>query len=133
MPRPGERLGIYVSDAPADVAEFLGLEAGQGLRVEEVVKGSLAETLGIQKGDIVFQIADRKIFAVGDVRKALRRIKVAGTVGVQVNRRGRVLALKAKKPAVREDEKIEDQEVEARAEAEVKLEPKKLKQRGKLR
>jgi hypothetical protein len=131
MPLPGERLGIYASDAPAGVAEFLGLAAGQGLRVEDVVKGSLADTLGIQKGDIVFQIADRKIFAVGDVRQALRRIRAGDTVGVQVNRRGRVLALKAKKPAVLEDEKIEDQEVEARVEAEA--EPKKLKQRGKLR
>jgi hypothetical protein len=117
-PPAGERLGIYASDAPADVAEFLGLEKGQGLQVEEVIKGSLAERLGIQKGDILFQIGDRKIFAVEDVRKALRPIKAGASVHVQVNRRGRVLALEARKPAVA---------------GEKKKAPNKLKQRGKLR
>ena len=119
----GERLGVYAVDAPAAVSEFLGLEAGQGLQVEEVIDGSLADTLGIQKGDIVFRIGDRKIFAVEDVRKALRSIQAGDTVVVQVNRRGKVLGLGAKKPASPQPEKTQPK----------KIQPKKLKQRGKVR
>jgi hypothetical protein len=121
VPPRGERLGVYVGDLSPDVATFLGLDEGQGLQVEEVIAGSLAETLGIQKGDIVTKIGDRKIYSVDDVRTALRQIKAGETVSVQINRRGKVLGLGAKKPAGEQRKPAS------------KKKPNKLKKRGQVR
>ena len=115
LPPKGERLGVRVGDVSADVAEFLGLDQGDGLQVGEVLEGSLAQTLGIRTGDIILKIGDRKIRSVDDVRTALRQIKAGDTVAVQVNRRGKTVDLGARKPAVEEPK------------------PAKLKRRGKVR
>ncbi len=88
----------------------------------------LVTAAGIRKGDIVFRIGDRKIFAVEDVRKALRSIQAGDTVVVQVNRRGKVLGLGAKKPASPQSEKIQPEKTPP-----TKTQPKKLKQRDKVR
>ena len=115
LPPKGERLGVWVGDVSADVADFLGLDEGTGLQVGEVLEGSLAQTLGIRTGDIILKIGDRKIHSVDDVRTALRQIKAGDTVVVQINRRGKTVGLGAKKPAVEEPK------------------PAKLKRRGKVR
>jgi hypothetical protein len=98
-PDNGERLGVMVEAVPADVAEFLGLEPGRGLRVQSVNDGSLGQTLGMQEGDIVLQVGDRQVHGIADVREGLGAIAEGAQVTVKVNRRGAEQTLEARKPA----------------------------------
>ena len=68
----GPTLGIYVHDEiPAALRGYLDLPAGQGLWIQSVVDGSLAEKSGLRTGDIVTKIGTRKIASPSDVRAAL--------------------------------------------------------------
>ena len=112
--------------APA-VAEFLGLDRGQGLKVDEVIDGSLAQKMGIRAGDIVLKVGSRRVDSVPDVAQGLREAKAGATITVQVNRRGKTMGLGIKKPAPKSDRK-EDVDVEVD-----ETRPKKLKRCGKVR
>lgn len=69
----GPKLGVYVRDAiPEAVRSYLGLPAGLGLWIDEVVEGGLAEKAGLRKGDIVTEIAGKQIGSAADVSEALR-------------------------------------------------------------
>lgn len=68
----GPKLGVYVGTADTSpVARFLGLPEGVGLWVEGRTDGSLAERLGLEKGDFLVKLGDRWIRGPGDVAKAL--------------------------------------------------------------
>lgn len=97
-PPEDRRLGVLVrSEIPAGVREFLGLEEGVGLQVQEVQAGTLAERLGLQADDIVLRIAGRTIRGVDDVQAAVGGVAAGKTVEVVVNRRGGELTLTAAK------------------------------------
>lgn len=91
----GERLGVRVRDAISpDLRDYLGLEPGRGLFVEEVEQGSLASRLGIRARDVLLAIDGRTIGTPADVRTALR---AAGDgVTAVVNRSGKEVTLEAK-------------------------------------
>ncbi|MCC6670246.1 MAG: PDZ domain-containing protein [Planctomycetes bacterium] len=99
---PGQRLGVQVSPVSEDVAEFLGLPEGVGLRVEEVQADTLAGTLKIQRGDVLVKVGEREIRGTEDVRAALKGIEAGATVRVVVNRKGQEQVLEAAKPATAE-------------------------------
>lgn len=88
-PPDGRRLGIYVRpEIPADVREYLELEAGVGLMVESVLEGTLAQKLGLAPGDIVVAIAGRPIGSTEDVQAALGEVPGDQKVEVKFLRRG---------------------------------------------
>jgi len=95
----GERLGVMVQELSPEVRDFLELEPGQGLRVQGVTEGTLAETMGIAEGDVLLEVAGKKIGNPVDVREALGGVATGGDVTVKVNRRGKEQTLTAKKPA----------------------------------
>jgi hypothetical protein len=101
----GNRLGVYVDPVSEAVAEFLGLEAGQGLRVREVTPDSLGSALAIEPGDIVLRVAGKDISSTEDVRAALQGVETGQKVEVVVNRRGAEKTLSADKPAAPESTK----------------------------
>jgi len=96
-PSQGERLGVYIADLAPEVVAFLGLEPGQGLQVREVIEGSLAEALGIEAGDVIYEIDGAPVFSTKDIAETLGAIDRGDTVRVKVNRKGRDLKLEAKK------------------------------------
>ena len=49
-------LGIYIEEMTDIAREHLGLKGGEGLRVTGIVKGSLADKLGIRENDIVLKV-----------------------------------------------------------------------------
>lgn len=88
-PPPGRRLGVGIrAEISADLREHLGLAEGEGLLVESVQSGSLAEALGLAAGDIVTRIGGTKIGAAADVQQALGAIEKGATVEVQFVRKG---------------------------------------------
>jgi serine protease Do len=104
----GKRLGIVVHQIPAELREHLDLAADTGLMVESVQEGSLAESLGLQRGDIVVQIESTAIGSSMDVQKVLGGIEAGKQVEVKFLRKGKEMTAKATKTeAVEEPKKLE--------------------------
>ena len=89
----GKKLGFYVAEVSPAVREYLELDEDLGLGVESVTDGSLAEKVGLKKGDIVIRVGSRKIFSPADVSAALDAIG-DDELRVHVIRRGREMTLK---------------------------------------
>lgn len=68
----GERLGIYCATVGADELEKLGSDRNGGLRVQSVVQGSLAELLGLRRGDVLIELDGKPIESTDDVAAVLR-------------------------------------------------------------
>lgn len=121
-PPDGKRLGVYVRpEIPADVREYLGLDEGVGLMVESVQPGSLAQSLGLQRGDIVTKVAGKAIGSTEDVQQALGGVETGKPVEVVFVRKGLEKQASANKPAA------------AQAEESPAKEPKKLEPRQGVR
>jgi serine protease Do len=82
-----------------DLLEHLGIDGALG--VQDVQPGTLAESLGIQSGDLVARIAGKSIGSTQDVQDALAPIEAGQDVEVIVYRKGNALTLRAKKPDVK--------------------------------
>lgn len=96
-PPAHKRLGVTVRDGVSeDLLEHLGIDGALG--VQEVQPGTLAESLGIQSGDLVARIAGKSIGSTQDVQDALAPIEAGQDVEVIVYRKGNALTLRAKKP-----------------------------------
>ncbi|MCA8965449.1 MAG: PDZ domain-containing protein [Planctomycetes bacterium] len=105
----GEVLGVQVRpEIGADLREHLGLADDQGLMVEAVTPDSLASTMGLQRGDIVLEVAGNAIGEPADVRKALAAVAPGKTVEVVCLRKGARTTLKAEKPAAVKLEKADE-------------------------
>jgi hypothetical protein len=113
-PPEGRRLGVYLGELDPAVREFLALPDGVGLLVDSVQDGSLAADLGIQKGDVLLRIGDRRIGSSADVGDALGGIDAGQKVPVEVNRKGRAVELEAQKKVGVEPSKLRERRVEKR-------------------
>lgn len=97
-PPAGKRLGVSVRDeVPPDVRAYLELEDDVGLMVEGVQDGSLAQALGLQRGDIVTHVAGKAIGSPQDVQDALGAVAQGAEVEVAFVRRGVARTAKAAK------------------------------------
>lgn len=99
---PGLADAVYVVQPPAAHPPRLGITMApdkDGVRITQVVAGSIAERAGCKAGDVVLEIAGRPARAFGDVRGAVER-QAAGTwLPMKVRRDGTVLELVARFPA----------------------------------
>jgi hypothetical protein len=103
-PPEGKRLGVVVRpEISAELRDYLGLEAGTGLQVDEVQPDTLAKALGLERGDIITKIGDTKIGVTADVQQALGGIDAGKRVEVHVLRRGKEQVLSADKPMAKAD------------------------------
>jgi len=73
-----KRLGVIVTPAGDD---------REGLRVIEVMSGTLAERLGIQPGDVIVRVNDQPIARPGDVAEGLEHTPPGSKVRVIVERK----------------------------------------------
>jgi serine protease Do len=70
-PAKVDKLGIQVDALTKDVAEQLGLKAGEGVVVTEVVPGSLADRAGLTTGTVITQVNRKPVKSAEDFKKAL--------------------------------------------------------------
>ncbi|MBL8749257.1 MAG: PDZ domain-containing protein [Planctomycetes bacterium] len=88
-PPANSRLGVSIRPSiSAELREHLGLDDDVGLMVEGVQSGTLAETLGLQRGDIVTRIGGHSIGSAQDVQKVLGGIEAGKAVEVTFLRKG---------------------------------------------
>ena len=92
-------LGIQPTDVPRELAEEYGLTVGKtrtrGAFVRQVVPGGPAEKAGVQPGDVVLSVSGHQVEGAVDLRRTLGAFKPGTVVALQINRRGKVIDIKA--------------------------------------
>ncbi len=92
-------LGIQPTDVPRELAEEYGLATGKGKArgafVRQVVPGAPGEKAGIQPGDVVLSVNGRAVEGAVDLRRTLGGFKPGTAVVLQINRRGKIVDIKA--------------------------------------
>jgi len=72
---PTDVLGIYSQKLTPEQAKDLELQPEQGLRVERVEPGTIAQILGIRRGDTIVELDGQPIYSTDDVRRILKERK----------------------------------------------------------
>jgi membrane-associated protease RseP (regulator of RpoE activity) len=93
LPAAGFRLGVWVGEMSDALRYHLDLGEGQGLLVESVVEGSLAEKIGVRHFDVIVKVNGTPVGSAADVAKALADVPEGGQVKVEVIRQGKPLDL----------------------------------------
>jgi serine protease Do len=70
-PAKVDKLGIQVDALTKEVAEQLGMKAGEGVVVTEVASGSLSDRVGLASGMVITQVNRKPVKSVEDFKKAL--------------------------------------------------------------
>jgi len=94
-------LGVSVQDVSHELAQAFGLKETQGAVVTGVQPGSPADQAGLEAGDIVLAINDRKVRSSMDVRNAIGLLQVGEAVRIEVLHKGEAETREAKIAAPR--------------------------------
>ncbi|MHC4473038.1 MAG: HEAT repeat domain-containing protein [Planctomycetota bacterium] len=92
-PPGGFRLGIWVGDVSEPLRVHLKLGKGEGILVEDVVPGSLADRMGVARIDVIRAVNGVPVGSAAEVRKVLMEIEEGGKVDLSVIRKGDPLKL----------------------------------------
>jgi len=89
------RLGVRMERIPALTAEQLGLEAGRGIAITDVIPGSAAEKAGFKIHDIVLEFAGKPVSDnPEDFARQVEAVKAGEKVDAVVLRKGKKTELK---------------------------------------
>lgn len=84
-PSNAERLfGMQLQDLTPDLTDALGLAAGKGVLVSSVEPGSPAESVGIERGLVIYRVGKYDVRSVAQVEKLLARARTGTTVDFTV-------------------------------------------------
>ena len=92
----GGYLGIEMEDVTADNMAALKLTGERGVIVRSVVKGSPAETAGLQGKDVILEYAGMPVFSAQQMTRLVRETPAGRKVDLTVSRDGRKISLAAK-------------------------------------
>jgi len=81
-------LGIMIQDVNANMAEQEGLAVNQGIYVNVVNENSAAEEAGIEQGDVIVGINDKKVDNVSELQEMVARNRPGDEVKVTLLRDG---------------------------------------------
>lgn len=86
-------LGVQIRPVSDEVANVLGLEAGQGVMIDSIVEDSPAQAAGLKVGDIVLSFADEEVGELRDLTRAVALNDPDAQAQIVVLRRGQELTL----------------------------------------
>ncbi len=72
-------LGLGVQDLDSDTRQQLGLKAGEGVGISNIT-GSVAARVGLQAGDVILMVNQKKVGSVAAFREATKDAKPGDTV-----------------------------------------------------
>ncbi len=87
-------LGVQMITLDGEVAKKLDTDITEGVYIGEVYPGAAAEKGGIQNGDIITHIDQRKINSTSQLMAELSRHRPGEVVEVKINRNGSLIDLK---------------------------------------
>ncbi|MEW6447406.1 MAG: trypsin-like peptidase domain-containing protein [Bacillota bacterium] len=95
-------LGVQVQQVDSNWADYLRLPKAEGALVLGVVPGSPADRAGIGRGDVVLEIAGRKIKSPDDLVAAIKAQRIGSQIEVLLWREGKLVRVRVvinEKPA----------------------------------
>jgi serine protease Do len=78
-------LGLTVQSLDSDTRQQLGLKAGEGVVISDIT-GPVAAEGGLQAGDVVLMVNQKKIGSVAEFEAATKDVKAGSTVLLLVRR-----------------------------------------------
>jgi serine protease Do len=88
QPEKKEWFGLHVTSITPEIAKQLGLKAVDGVVVDTVDAGSIAQEAGLRRGDVILEVNRQKIKNEAEYFKAMADAKVGQGVLLLVNRGG---------------------------------------------
>ena len=82
-------LGVIISDLTPELAESFGVKGQKGALVDDVTKDGPAKEAGLEHGDIIIKINDKKIDSASHLQRDIASIAPDTTVKVTVLRDGK--------------------------------------------
>ncbi|TVR52870.1 MAG: DegQ family serine endoprotease [Puniceicoccaceae bacterium] len=89
-------LGVGIQDLDPDLAEGLGIAGRRGALVTSVNPDSPAEEAGVQQGDVIVAVNNRRVESTSDLRLTISQIPPDSVVTLRVIRRGEPLEVEAR-------------------------------------
>lgn len=83
------QLGIVIQDLTPELAEAFNIDSSSGVLVSEVQSGSAAEQAGIQAGDIITEVAGKKMTSAAQLRNEIGLRRIGDDIEVTVLRDGK--------------------------------------------
>jgi len=83
-----EWFGLRVVPVTPDIAKQLALPRPEGVVVEAVEPGSVAQDAGLRKGDVIFEVNRQRIKDEKDYRKEMEKVKPDQGVLLLIHRGG---------------------------------------------
>jgi len=99
------RLGVYIQDLNKDLAESFGIDQREGILVAQVMADSPAEKAGLEQGDVILKLNDKKVVKVAKFRNQIAMTRPETTVKLLVLRDGKKKTIKATIGTMETDEK----------------------------
>ncbi|HEV8398059.1 MAG TPA: DegQ family serine endoprotease [Vicinamibacterales bacterium] len=90
------KLGVVVQPITADLASSLGLSDVRGALVNQVEPGSPADRAGLKQGDVITELAGRRVSDGNELRNAISNTAPGTSVALKIVRDGRSSDLSAK-------------------------------------
>ena len=84
--RRGAFFGAKVGPVSTEVRERLKLDAGSGIVIEQVIKGSTADGAGFQSGDVLLSLNGEKIAGVSEFIRAIGKSKADVSIAIAFRR-----------------------------------------------
>ena len=99
-------LGVQIQEVTSDLAESFGLTKPQGALVGQTYKGTAAEKVGIQAGDIILEFDGKVIKKSADLPPIIGVTPLNKKVKVKVLRNGEVKIFRVRLNALDDDEQL---------------------------
>jgi len=102
-------LGIYIKDITPDLAGYFGVKAGEGVLVNDVVKGSPAEGI-LKRGDVILSVDGKLVHNTDELQQAVMFRKVGETITLGIMRQRQQMTVKVKLGERPSEEKLAQQQ-----------------------
>ncbi len=84
-------LGVEMSPVPTHVQEREGLTPHQGVLVQSTYDGTAAQSMGLERGDVILSVNGAPISSMTDLRNEVGLSAVGDPIQVTVSRQGQVM------------------------------------------
>jgi membrane-associated protease RseP (regulator of RpoE activity) len=81
-------LGIHLDNLSSQLADYFGVEEGEGVLVTEVNDDGPAEKAGLKAGDVIVKVDGQSVGTSGEVHKALSGTEADQNVTIELKRKG---------------------------------------------
>lgn len=89
------QLGVTIAPVTPDIAQALGIASNGGALITQVAKESAAARAGLQAGDVVTALNNRKVKSAAELRNAIGLLRVGDKVQIALLREGKARSVTA--------------------------------------